>query len=98
MQCRVKKLLKRAYSREFQYTAEHLDLLPRPLQACARRLVLEGRDLRSTARLTHLTLHAVRQRQTRVNAILEAQTQFRPPRPHSAARPPALPAAVFKAR
>ncbi|MEM9881706.1 MAG: hypothetical protein AAF800_02165 [Planctomycetota bacterium] len=71
LQKRLQNCLKRMNSRKYRYVVVHGDLLPRSLQAVARRLVLEGRGLRDTARLTGRSLHAVRQERTRLLALLD---------------------------
>ncbi|MEM1027282.1 MAG: hypothetical protein AAGJ38_04300 [Planctomycetota bacterium] len=74
VQHRVKSILKRIYSPEFRYLLAHEDVLPRELRSTARRLFLEDQGLRGTARLTGLSLHAVRQHRIQIAALLEAKS------------------------
>ncbi|MEM6457883.1 MAG: hypothetical protein AAF710_00665 [Planctomycetota bacterium] len=71
LQSRLRGCIRRINSREYRYVVGHRDLLPRSLRAVARRLVLEGRGLRDTARLTGRSLHAVRQERARLAVLLE---------------------------
>lgn len=90
-QKRVNAILKRIYSPEFQYLLAHELVLPREYHATARRLFLEDQGLRATARLTGMTLHAVRRHRTEIAALLKAQTQaWKLPESSPARRRPAM--------
>lgn len=86
VQSRTRAAVKRIYSRDFQFLIAHEALLPRELQASARRLVLEGRGLRGTARLTGLSLHTVRRHRLQINALLRAHAHIWQPPAGSPAR------------
>lgn len=90
-QKRVKSLIKRIYSSEFQYVLAHEKVLPREYHATVRRLFLEDQGLRATARLTGMTLHAVRQQRTELAALLKAKaTAWTLPESSPASRRPSL--------
>lgn len=74
-QYKLHAIVIRIQSDDFQRLLLHEDLLPREVQATARRLILEGRGLRATARLTGLSLHRVRQQHTRIRSLLQAHAQ-----------------------
>lgn len=86
VQSRSKAVVKRIYSRDFQYLVAHESLLPRDLQASARRLILEGRGLRGTARLTGHSLHVVRRHQIQIKALLRVHADAWSPPSDSPAR------------
>ncbi len=69
-QHRLRTILMRLNSREFQSLVNRLPSFPRPLRAPARRLVLEGRGLRHTARLTGQSLHTVRRQHLQIQTLL----------------------------
>ncbi|MEM9418953.1 MAG: hypothetical protein AAGA25_07895 [Planctomycetota bacterium] len=71
VQRRVKALLQRIYSPEFRWLVVHGQTLPAPLRPVARRLILEGRALRETARLTGRSLHTVRQQRLELAVLLK---------------------------
>ncbi|MEM7626617.1 MAG: hypothetical protein AAF333_13560 [Planctomycetota bacterium] len=74
-QQRIQSIIKRIYSKNFQYLIAHEPLLPREYRAVARRLILEGRGLRNTARLTGRSLHQVRRQHLELLVLLEAQSR-----------------------
>lgn len=91
VQRRIKSIIKRIYSAEFQYLLAHEEVLPRDYRSTARRLFLEDQGLRATARLTGLSLHAVRLHRIQIAALLEAKTQaWRLPDTSPARRVPSL--------
>jgi len=61
LQRRLTRLLTRMRQPLFRFVATRGELLPRETAATARRVVLQGRSLRETARVTGLSLHRVRQ-------------------------------------
>ncbi len=77
MQRRVQRIRKRTQSHYFRYFALQGYRLPADVRPVGQRLLLEGLSLRATATLTRLTLHEVRQRQTRLLALIDAHIQAR---------------------
>jgi len=72
-QQRIRNILERISSTKFRYLLAHENELPREYRAVARRLILEGHGLRTTARLTGRSLHQVRQQRLELLAILDTQ-------------------------
>lgn len=66
---RIAKLLSRLDSPMYRFVASRFDLLPRELQATARRHILEGRSLRRTAAMLDLSLHQVRQHRKSIETL-----------------------------
>lgn len=69
LQRRVVRLLRHLRDPLFVFVATRFDVLPREVQATARRAILEGRSLRCTARLTRQSLHRVRQHVKFIRAL-----------------------------
>lgn len=98
VQKRVNALLDRIYSREFAFLLVCPDALAPEHRATARRLFVEGRGLRETARLTRRSLHTVRQHRLEIAALLRArlaETPSRPPATHAAPSPESAPEPEF---
>lgn len=90
VQQRLQNLIKRMHSQHFQYFLAHESVFPRRYRSVARRMVIEGRGLRHTARLTGLSLHRVRHHHAQLLAILDTQSlAWSPPPDSPARRPPA---------
>ena len=61
VQRRLARLLQRMRDPLFKFVVARSELLPPPARAAARRVILQGQSLRSTAQSTGQSLHEVRQ-------------------------------------
>ena len=72
VQRRVQRTLKRMKDRRFAFVALRGQQLPTDLRGVARRLILEGRTLRDTARTCRKTLHQIREMRIQLLATIDA--------------------------
>ena len=75
---RLSRILQRMRDPRFHFVLARGALMPREVQAVARRVVVEGRSLRATARLTGLSLHRVRQHMATVRTCHRLAEQGAP--------------------
>jgi len=73
---RVDALLRRLNDPLFQFVATKGELLPKPCQAVARRVICEGQSQREAARSSRLTLHAVRKILTTTKGFAEMSALY----------------------
>ena len=66
---RIRQLLTRLDSPLYRFVAGRFDLLPRDLQATAKRHVLEGYSLRETAASLGMSLHRIRQHRKSIETL-----------------------------
>lgn len=72
LQRRVQRLVRRLHSKPYVFVGQHLDLLPKHLQATAKARYLHGLPLRAIAKRTGKSLHHVRMNVHTLDTLIKA--------------------------